>query len=190
MNADERELKTRATPLNSLIQICAAILAASALAQAPDPPLSPDVYRSGDGVSAPHVIQKTDPEYSEEARLARLEGMVPLRLIVDAGGVVRDLRVTKPIGLGLDEKASEAGGKWRFTPGMKEGQPVAMMVPVEVNFRLLGGKSDWHLERAVFQTPDGASRPTLEHFDYPADSSPAVTEGSPCLSKWARMGCQ
>jgi TonB family protein len=165
MNANGRELKTGAMGTNRLMRIFAVLLAMSALAQTPDPQLPPDVYRIGHGVTAPRVIEKTDPEYSEEARLAHLEGLILLRLIVDATGLVRDLKVTTPIGLGLDEKAIEAVSKWRFAPGVKDGQAVAVTVPVEVNFRLLSGKSDWHLERAVFKTPEGASRPTLAHSD-------------------------
>ena len=163
------------------MQICAAMLAANALAQTPEPLLPPDVYRSGNGVSGPRVIEKTDPEYSEEARLAQLWGTIPLRVIVDAAGLIREVKVTKPIGLGLDEKAIDAVSKWRFEPGMKDGQAVAVIVAVEVNFRYLDTKSDWHLERAVFQTPEGASRPTLARFDYPADS-PAAGDGSVSMS--------
>lgn len=94
------------------------------------------VYRPGNGVSAPHALYDPDPEYSDEARRAKYQGNVILSLVVDASGHVRDIRVARSVGMGLDEKAIEAVQKWKFAPGMKDGQPVAVQVSVEVNFRL------------------------------------------------------
>jgi protein TonB len=95
------------------------------------------VYRPGGGVSAPAILMKVEPEYSEEARKAKFQGTVVLMIVVDEHGMPRNLRVVRPLGLGLDEKALEAVSKWRFKPGMKDGKPVATEATVEVNFRLL-----------------------------------------------------
>ncbi len=95
------------------------------------------VYRIGGDVSAPILINKVEPEYSEEARKAKYSGTVLLSIVVDANGLPRDIHVIRPLGLGLDEKAIEAVMKWRFRPGMKGGHPVATQAQVEVNFRLL-----------------------------------------------------
>jgi periplasmic protein TonB len=94
-------------------------------------------YRVGGGVSAPVVISRSEPEYSEEARKAKFQGEVLVAAVVDENGVPRDLRIVRSVGLGLDEKALEAVRKWRFRPGMKGGQPVATRVTFAVNFRLL-----------------------------------------------------
>jgi TonB family protein len=94
-------------------------------------------YRIGGGVSAPVPIYQPEPEYSEEARKAKWQGSVLLSLVVDASGKAVDIKVTKSLGLGLDQKAIEAVEKWRFKPGMKDGKPVPVMASVEVNFRLL-----------------------------------------------------
>lgn len=94
-------------------------------------------YRIGGGVSAPSLIFKVEPEYSEEARKAKHQGTVVLYVVVDEKGLPRDLRVLRAIGLGLDEKAIEAVQKWRFKPGLKNGTPVAVQATIEVNFRLL-----------------------------------------------------
>jgi len=94
-------------------------------------------YRIGGGVTAPSVVYKVEPEYSEEARKAKFQGSVLLSIIVDPSGKPRDVRVLRSCGLGLDEKAVEAGMKWRFRPGLKDGKPVAVAATVEVNFRLL-----------------------------------------------------
>lgn len=94
-------------------------------------------YRIGGGVSAPTLVFKVEPEYSEEARKAKFQGTVVLYVVVDEKGQPRELRVLRPLGLGLDEKAIEAVTKWRFRPGYKDGKPVPVAATIEVNFRLL-----------------------------------------------------
>ncbi len=94
------------------------------------------IFRIGGGVSAPRAIYAPDPEYSEEARQSKYQGTVVLWVIIDAQGHPRELRVARSLGLGLDEKAIEAVRQWRFEPAMKDGQPVAVEVNVEVSFRL------------------------------------------------------
>ena len=95
------------------------------------------VFRVGGGVSAPQVLFKVDPEYSEQARKAKYQGTVVLNLIVQRDGSVRDIRIIQPLGLGLDEKAIEAVRQWRFKPGVKNGLPVDVSAVIEVTFRLL-----------------------------------------------------
>jgi TonB family protein len=94
-------------------------------------------YRIGGGVSAPAVLAKVEPEYSEEARKAKYQGTVVLYIEVDESGKPKNLRVLRPLGLGLDEKAIEAVSRWKFRPGLKDGKPVTVAATVEVNFRLL-----------------------------------------------------
>ena len=95
------------------------------------------VFQVGGGVSSPVVLVKVDPEYSEEARKAKYSGTVSLLVIVDTEGRARDVRVTKSLGMGLDEKAIEAVQKWKFRPGMRNGIAVNVRALIEVNFRLL-----------------------------------------------------
>jgi len=80
---------------------------------------------------------KVEPEYSEEARRAKYQGVVVLYAEIGRDGRARNLRVTRSLGLGLDEKAIEAVAKWRFRPGYKDGRPVTVAATIEVNFRLL-----------------------------------------------------
>jgi protein TonB len=93
-------------------------------------------YTVGRGVRAPRAIYDPEPEYSDEARKMKHEGTVILSIIVDAEGRARNIHVARSLGMGLDEKAIEAVKKWKFEPGKKDGQPVAVQVNVEVNFRL------------------------------------------------------
>jgi protein TonB len=94
-------------------------------------------YRIGGGVSAPAVLFKVEPEYSEEARKAKWQGTVVLSLVVDENGKAQGIKVVRSLGLGLDQKAIEAVEKWRFKPGMKDGKSVPVIATIEVNFRLL-----------------------------------------------------
>ena len=95
------------------------------------------VFRVGGGVSAPTVLFRVDPEYSEEARKAKYSGTVVLAVIVDTEGHAREIHVVKSLGMGLDEKALEAVAKWKFRPGMRNGVAVNVRAQIEVNFRLL-----------------------------------------------------
>ena len=88
------------------------------------------------GISAPRAIYDPEPEYSEEARKVKHQGVVVLSLVVDAQGHTRDIRVARSLGMGLDEKAIEAVKTWKFAPGTRNGLPVSMQVNIEVNFRL------------------------------------------------------
>lgn len=94
------------------------------------------VFRVGGGVSAPKAIYSPDPEYSEEARKAKYQGVCVLSLIVGPDGKPRDIHVARSLGLGLDEKAIEAVNQWKFDPAQKDGKPVAVAINVEVQFRL------------------------------------------------------
>jgi periplasmic protein TonB len=95
------------------------------------------VYKPGGDVSNPIPISRPEPQYSEEARKAKWGGTVLLSLVVDETGHTKDIKVLKPLGLGLDEKAIEAVTKWTFIPGKKGGKPVAVAAQIEVTFRLL-----------------------------------------------------
>jgi TonB family protein len=90
----------------------------------------------GGGVSAPRAIFRPEPEYSEEARKAKFQGTVVLSLVVGPDGRAHDIRVRRSLGLGLDEKAVETVRTWKFEPARKDGQPVAVLISIEVNFRL------------------------------------------------------
>jgi TonB family protein len=93
------------------------------------------VYRVGGGVSAPRLVHSPDPQYSEEARKANVQGTVILWALIRTDGRPTDLRVVRSLGMGLDEKALEAVREWRFDPAMKDGTPVSVQVNIEVNFR-------------------------------------------------------
>ena len=96
-----------------------------------------EVYKVGEGgVTPPRLIDKVEPAYSAEASEAKLEGTVILAVEVHPDGRIHNARVTKALGKGLDEQAIAAVERWRFSPALKDGKPVAVAATVEVNFRL------------------------------------------------------
>ena len=94
-------------------------------------------YRPGGGVSFPVAINSPEPEYSEDARKAKLQGSVWLVIVVNEKGEPTDIKVIKKLGLGLDEKAIEAVMKWRFKQGMKDGKAVPVLATFDIGFHLL-----------------------------------------------------
>jgi protein TonB len=95
------------------------------------------VFRVGGGVTAPQLIYRVDPEYSEEARKAKHQGTVELYVEVEPDGRAHKIIVRRSLGLGLDEKAIEAVRQWRFKPAMRDGKAVTVGALVTVHFRLL-----------------------------------------------------
>jgi len=95
-----------------------------------------EYYLPGNGVIAPRAIYSPEPDYSDEARLTKHQGVVTIFAIVGPDGRPRDIQVARSLGMGLDEKAVEAVRKWKFEPGTKDGHPVAVQICVEVNFHL------------------------------------------------------
>ncbi|HTS48752.1 MAG TPA: TonB family protein [Bryobacteraceae bacterium] len=141
------------------------------------PRTAPAAFRTGLRPIGPEPIQEIEPEYSEEARAAGLEGTVFVEAAIAADGAPFDLQVTSPLGLGLDEKAIDAARQWRFPPPAPPQVPSAR---VPVNFLLPSKLSRWHLVGASFQPPEGASRAVFLTEPYPLGagvSSKAIDEG-------------
>ena len=92
-------------------------------------------FRPKTGKSMARPIYQKDPEYTEDARKAGINGNVMLALTVDANGVVHDIRILKPLGHGLDEKALEAVQQWKWEPALEDGKPVESKFAIEVDFR-------------------------------------------------------
>jgi TonB family protein len=106
----------------------------------PDP-LGPDVSRTCDpGVRLPTVVKEQRPNYTREALGAGIQGAVWVEAVVAIDGKVSKVRVVRSIDRrrGLDNEAVAAAKRWRFNPGTKNGQPVAMAVIIELSFRIKG----------------------------------------------------
>jgi hypothetical protein len=88
------------------------------------------------GLEPPQVVHSVDPEVSDEALTAHFRGRVEAILDVDPSGHPRDLWITRPAGYGLDQKAAEALGQYRFIPATCHGQPVSFDLYIDVGFQL------------------------------------------------------
>lgn len=155
-------------------RLCAGVIAAALCAVCGAQQLGPrpGVYRVGGGVTPPRLLKKQQPEYSDEARMARLQGTVLLYVVIGEDGSAHDMRVGRSLGMGLDEKAVTAVSQWRFAPGTKDGEPVAVEATIEVNFRLPLEPRDWRLTRMAF-VPPGVTRPVLVHAQYAQPAGPS-----------------
>lgn len=92
----------------------------------------------GGGVAAPQLLHSVQPEFTNEARQAKLEGVVSIELIVDAYGNPENIQVIRHLGMGLDRKAIEAVQQYKFKPAMYQGRPVPVRLKVDVEFHLYG----------------------------------------------------
>lgn len=95
------------------------------------------VAASSPDVTAPRPIYKPEPQYTEDARIAKIQGSVKLSLVIDEQGRPDDIKVTTSLDPGLDQQAIEAVRQWLFAPGTRDGVPVPVTAFIEVNFRLL-----------------------------------------------------
>jgi TonB family protein len=99
-------------------------------------PDDPSVFHLGvPGVKPPRITYWPEPSFSEAARSRLFQGVVGLNIVVDPTGKVRNVDIVHPLGMGLDDAAVETVGAWRFHPGTKDGQPVAVAIYVDVEFR-------------------------------------------------------
>jgi len=98
--------------------------------------LSNQAPRMARGTTPPRAISAPNPPFSDEARRAKYQGTAVLSLSVDKTGQVRNVRIVRPLGMGLDQKAVEAVSTWQFRPATKEGEPIDMHINVEVDFHL------------------------------------------------------
>lgn len=88
--------------------------------------------------TTPVLIREFKPNYTKEAREAKIQGIVEMSAVVLEDGSVGDVTVTKSLDqqYGLDDEAVKAMKKWRFKPGTKDGKPVPVTVSVEMSFTL------------------------------------------------------
>jgi TonB family protein len=99
--------------------------------------VAPPILRVEHGVSAPVLLSSVDPEFTDAARKAKHQGICVLSIIVDAHGMPQNIKVVRALGMGLDEKAVEAVGRYRFKPAMKDRMPIPVRMNVEIDFHLV-----------------------------------------------------
>lgn len=95
-------------------------------------------YRPGSGITTPRVLREVKPAYTAEAMRAKVQGTVWVECIVMPDGNVGDARITRSLDsvFGLDQEALKAARQWRFVPGMRQGEPVPVIITIELTFTL------------------------------------------------------
>src|SRR5215467_8815180 len=88
------------------------------------------------GISAPTIIKRVEPRYTDEARQERVVGTVILQTVIQTNGTADILKVVKPMPFGLTESAVEALQQWRFMPAVRNGKEIPVAANIEVAFNI------------------------------------------------------
>jgi protein TonB len=87
----------------------------------------------------PEPVSQVAPAYPSELRKAKIEGLVTLMFVLNEDGRVEDPRVESSSRPEFEKPALEAVKRWRFRPGMKDGQPVRTYIKYPIRFRVSTG---------------------------------------------------
>jgi periplasmic protein TonB len=96
------------------------------------------VYRPGNGVTLPRLVREVKPQYTSDAMRAKVQGTVLVECVVRPDGSVGDVQVIRSLDsvFGLDQEAIKAARQWRFQPGTRMGEPVPVLITIELTFTL------------------------------------------------------
>jgi TonB family protein len=134
-----RALAGFALALTAVIGVSVAVI--NRFPMAATPPASPaqlTIYDPGPGISLPTVVTEVKPAYTAAAMRERIQGSIWTKVVVGPNGDVLDASITRSLDpkFGLDEEALRAARLWKFTPAVKDGQPVAVRVTIELTYTL------------------------------------------------------
>jgi periplasmic protein TonB len=95
-------------------------------------------YRPGNGVTLPRVVREVKPQYTADAMRAKVQGTVWLECVVMTDGSVADIKIVRSLDavFGLDQEAIKAARQWKFVPGLRNGEPVPVLITIELTFTL------------------------------------------------------
>ena len=96
------------------------------------------IFQLGNGVTSPTLVREVKPAYTSDAMRARLQGSVFLSCVVRPDGSVSEVKVLKSLDqtFGLDLEAIKAARQWRFRPGTRLGNPVPVLITIQLDFAL------------------------------------------------------
>ena len=97
---------------------------------------SPRTEHVGGPVTQPFPLNSVEAEFTQQARDTGIQGKCLIRMVVDRQGMPQNIEVVKSLDPGLDQNAVFSVGRYRFKPAMRNGEPVPVIITVEVNFRL------------------------------------------------------
>ena len=99
-------------------------------------PSDPAVERQSTVDTKAKLVSNFEPDSNEYAQQAGVAGMALYHAVIGADGTPQQIAVGRPIGFGLDENAVAAIRKAKFTPAIKDGKPVPVLLDLVVEFRI------------------------------------------------------
>jgi TonB family protein len=100
------------------------------------------------------LLTKFEPGSNEFAQSAGVAGMALYHVVIGADGKTQEIAVARPIGFGLDENAVDSIKKASFSPAVKDGKPVPVLLDLVVQFRIYSKRT------AVSSGTEAAAKPT------------------------------
>jgi len=131
-------------------------------------PKDPAVLRQNTVDKKARLLSTFEPESNEYAQTNAVAGMALYHTVIGADGKPGEIAVGRPIGFGLDENAVEAIRKASFSPAMKDGKPVPVMLDLVVQFRIYSHRT------AVTNTPEAEAKPEAAAAKPEATVKPAL----------------
>ncbi len=117
-------------------------------------PADPAVMRQTNVDEKAKLLTQFEPESNEYAQAAAVAGMALYHVVVGADGKPGEIAVARPIGFGLDENAVESIRKASFSPAVKDGKPVPVLVDLVVQFRIYSKRT---MVKGTPDTPEEAA---------------------------------
>lgn len=117
--------------MRSILTVTAVAMTLVGAPAAQDP-----VYKVGEGIKSPVLVKEVKPNYTKAAMDRKVEGTVEVDAVILKDGTVGEVTVKRSLDEDLDQEAVKATKQWKFRPGTKDGEPVAVQVFIELTFRL------------------------------------------------------
>ena len=131
-------------------------------------PSDPSVLRQNMVDQKAHLLTSFEPDSNDFAQNAGVAGMSLYHTVIGVDGKPGEVAVARPIGFGLDENAVASIRKAKFSPAIKDGKPVPVMLDLVVQFRIFS-----HLTNSTAKAgPAAPSEPNNKEPEKPAPVLP------------------
>ncbi|MGB7267423.1 MAG: energy transducer TonB, partial [Terracidiphilus sp.] len=120
-------------------------------------PKDPAVLRENMVDKKARLLSTFEPQSNQYAQDHGVAGMCLYHVVIGADGKPVEIAVARPIGFGLDENAVDAIRKATFSPAIKDGKPVPVLLNLVVEFRIYSKRTDVVSKQS--EQPNGTSLP-------------------------------
>jgi protein TonB len=94
------------------------------------------IYEARSLDQSPRAQRERPPAYPFEMRRDGIQGDVTVEFVVDAGGNVRNAHAISATNDAFADAAVQCVSSWKFSPGIKDGQPVNTVMQIPISFSL------------------------------------------------------